>query len=153
MWFPPCFERQNQPNNYFFCLAILDHFKTKMFKSETTSFHYWQKTIKRLSASFLTPVETIILLLLSALVERFFVSRMRASFFNSYFFTLNTEPPEEEMKTQDGELFFSFSQKKTRYNYIKQEKPRYKGIDFSLGLQIRHQLLHSKFKVNNKWGF
>ena len=25
----------------FFCAAILDHFQTKMFKSETTSFHYF----------------------------------------------------------------------------------------------------------------
>ena len=39
--FPPCFVRQNQPKNYFFCLAILDHFQTKIFRSETTSIHYF----------------------------------------------------------------------------------------------------------------
>ena len=26
---------------FFLCVAILDHFPTKMFKSETTSFHYF----------------------------------------------------------------------------------------------------------------
>ena len=45
-WFPPCFVRQNQP---FFCccLAILDHFQTKLFKSETT-FHYLSPRILNL---------------------------------------------------------------------------------------------------------
>ena len=38
-WFPPCLVRQNQPKNYFFCWAILDHFQTKMFKYETNCFH------------------------------------------------------------------------------------------------------------------
>ena len=47
-WFPPCFVRQNQPKNYFFCLAILDHFQMKMFKSETTSFHYFSPRILNL---------------------------------------------------------------------------------------------------------
>ena len=40
-WFPPCFVRQNQPKKHFFCLAIWDHFQTKMFQFETTSFHYF----------------------------------------------------------------------------------------------------------------
>ena len=41
-WFPLCFVRQNQPKKtIFFCSAILDHFQTKMLKSETTSFHYF----------------------------------------------------------------------------------------------------------------
>ena len=48
-WFPPCFVRQNQPKKtIFFCLAILDHFQTKMFKSETTSFHYFSPRIPNL---------------------------------------------------------------------------------------------------------
>ena len=32
----------------FFCAAILDHFQTKMFKSETTSFHYFSPRIPNL---------------------------------------------------------------------------------------------------------
>ena len=32
----------------FFCAAILDHFQTKMFKSETTSFHYFSPRILNL---------------------------------------------------------------------------------------------------------
>ena len=39
-WFQPCFVRQNQQKKLF-CAAILDNFQTKMFKSETTSFHYF----------------------------------------------------------------------------------------------------------------
>ena len=47
--FPTCFVRQNQPKKHnFFCLAILDHFKTKMFKSETTSYHYFSPRIPNL---------------------------------------------------------------------------------------------------------
>ena len=37
-WFPPCFVRQHQQKTNFFYAAILDHFVTKMFNSETTSF-------------------------------------------------------------------------------------------------------------------
>ena len=40
-WLPPCFVRQNQPKKTIFFLVILDHFLTKMFKSETTSFHHF----------------------------------------------------------------------------------------------------------------
>ena len=45
VWFLPCFVRQNQPKTNFFCFAILDHFQTKMFQSETTSFHYFSPRI------------------------------------------------------------------------------------------------------------
>ena len=42
VWFLPCFVRQNQPKNkILYCAAILDNFQTKMFKYETTSFHYF----------------------------------------------------------------------------------------------------------------
>ena len=35
-WFPPCFVKQNQQKQkLFFCLAIFDHFHTKMLKYET----------------------------------------------------------------------------------------------------------------------
>ena len=34
-------KAKSAKKNIFFCLAILDHFQTKMFKSETTSFHYF----------------------------------------------------------------------------------------------------------------
>ena len=38
-WFSTCFVRQNQKKKKtIFCAAILDHFQTKMFKCETTSF-------------------------------------------------------------------------------------------------------------------
>ena len=48
-WFPPCFKRQNQPKKIlFFCWAILDHFQTKMFKSETISFHQFSPRILNL---------------------------------------------------------------------------------------------------------
>ena len=48
-WFPPCFIRQNQQKKKtFFCAAILDNFQTKMFKSETTSFHYFSPRIPNL---------------------------------------------------------------------------------------------------------
>ena len=44
-WFPPCFVRKNQQKKTFFCAAILDHFQTKMFKCDTTSFHYFSPRI------------------------------------------------------------------------------------------------------------
>ena len=48
-WFLPCFVKQNQQKNkLFFCKAILDHFRTKMFKSETTFFHYFSPRIPNL---------------------------------------------------------------------------------------------------------
>ena len=37
VWFPPCFVRQNKQKTNFFCAVILNHFQTKIFKSETTS--------------------------------------------------------------------------------------------------------------------
>ena len=46
--FPPCFVRQNQQKTNFFCTAILDNFPTKMFKCETTSFHYFSPRIPNL---------------------------------------------------------------------------------------------------------
>ena len=50
VWFPPCFVGKiSQKKNYFFCLAIVDHFQTKMFKSETTYFHYFPPRIPNLS--------------------------------------------------------------------------------------------------------
>ena len=50
VWFLPCFVRQNQQKKklIFFCVAILDHFQTKMFQSETTSFHYFSPRIPNL---------------------------------------------------------------------------------------------------------
>ena len=48
VWFPTCFVRQNQQKTNFFCAAILDHFQTKMFKSETTSFHHFSPRIPNL---------------------------------------------------------------------------------------------------------
>ena len=48
-WFPPCFVGQNQPKKtIFFCLAIFNHFQTKMFKSETTSINYFSPRIPNL---------------------------------------------------------------------------------------------------------
>ena len=47
-WFPPCFVRQNQQKTIFFFAAILDHFQTKNFKSETTSFNYFSPRIPNL---------------------------------------------------------------------------------------------------------
>ena len=47
-WFPPCFVRQNQQKKTFFCAAIFDNFQTKLFKSETTSFHYFSPRIPNL---------------------------------------------------------------------------------------------------------
>ena len=47
-WFPPCFVGQNQQKKNFFCAAILYNFQTKMFKSETTSFHYFSPRIPNL---------------------------------------------------------------------------------------------------------
>ena len=47
-WFPPCFARQNQLKKLFFCSAILDHFQTTIFKSETTSFYYFTPRILNL---------------------------------------------------------------------------------------------------------
>ena len=40
-WFPPCYVRKNQQKKTFSCAAILDHFQTKMFKCQTTSFHFF----------------------------------------------------------------------------------------------------------------
>ena len=48
VWFPPCFVRQNQQKNNFFCVAILDQFQTTMFKCQTTSFHYFSPRIPKL---------------------------------------------------------------------------------------------------------
>ena len=48
-WFPPCFVRQNQQKKtIFFCGAILDNFQTKIFKSETTSLHYFSLRIPKI---------------------------------------------------------------------------------------------------------
>ena len=48
-WFPPCFERQNQQKKLKKnCAVILDHFQTKMFKCETTSFHCFSPRILNL---------------------------------------------------------------------------------------------------------
>ena len=51
-WFPPCLVRQIDPKKNYVFLAILDHFQTKMFKSETTSFHYFSpkdsKSLKKI---------------------------------------------------------------------------------------------------------
>ena len=40
-WFPSCFVRHNEQKANFFYAAILDHFSTKMFNSETTSFQHF----------------------------------------------------------------------------------------------------------------
>ena len=40
VWFPPCFVRQNHQKKTSSFLPILDHFQSKIFKSETTSIHY-----------------------------------------------------------------------------------------------------------------
>ena len=48
-WFPPCFLRQNQQQQKTsFCAAIFDNFQTKMFKYDTTSFHYFSPRIPHL---------------------------------------------------------------------------------------------------------
>ena len=47
-WLSPCFVRQNHQKKLFFCMAILNHFQTKMFKSETTSFHYFSRSSKNI---------------------------------------------------------------------------------------------------------
>ena len=44
-WFPPCFVRQNQQKTNFFYAEILDHFPTKMFNSENTSFQHFSPRI------------------------------------------------------------------------------------------------------------
>ena len=36
---------KNEEEKTFFCAAILDNFQTKMFISETTSFHYFSQRI------------------------------------------------------------------------------------------------------------
>ena len=49
VWFPPCFVRQNQQQKKtFFCAANLDHFQTKIFICQTTSFHYFSPRIPNL---------------------------------------------------------------------------------------------------------
>ena len=41
-------SEKSEEKNFFFCAAILDNFETKMFISETTSFHYFSPRIPNL---------------------------------------------------------------------------------------------------------
>ena len=41
-------KAKSAKKTFFFCAAILDHFETKMFQSETTSFHYFSPRIPNL---------------------------------------------------------------------------------------------------------
>ena len=48
VWFLPCFVKQNQPKNKLFLRGDFRQFQTKMFKYETTSFHYFSPRIPNL---------------------------------------------------------------------------------------------------------